>query len=264
MRRVLIVWVFLGSSQAVASPPTWADWVGDFRGSLTWRRCTAPGEPTATLAFDAIDGATRIDLAPAGAALRALSLTPEDEAWVAQDGDVQLRVSRNKPNTIDVAIDYESGCTVRGRLARKTSGVPACDRLLGWSRIETACTKTSTKLEDHAALARHAWKKTDAARCSTRADKLALAMVDAGCAPHPDPNIGHRAVQCRALVELTQKLGRCGRVPREIQQRLTNTASALSSASQSAEPATLPYVEQQCKDARAEVSGTAVQFQCQL
>ena len=106
MRRVLIALVLLDSSQAVASPRTWADWVGDHRGSLTWRRCTAPGEGTATLAFDAIDGATRIDLAPAGAALRALSLTADDDAWVAQDGDVQVRVTSKKPNTIDVAIDY--------------------------------------------------------------------------------------------------------------------------------------------------------------
>ncbi|MDQ3341142.1 MAG: hypothetical protein M4D80_38810 [Myxococcota bacterium] len=263
MRRILIALALLGSSQAVASP-TWADWVGDFRGPLTWRRCTAPGEASATLRFDAVDGATRLDLAPAGAALRELSLTAEDDVWVAQDGDVQVRLARKKPSTIDVAIDYESGCTMRGRLARASTGVPACDRLLAWARIENRCTKASTKLEDHAALAKLRWKKIDAARCSDRADKIALAMIDAGCAPHPDPNIGHRAVQCRTLVDLTQKLARCGRVPPEIQQRLTHTASALSAASQSAEPATLPYVEQQCKDARAEVSGTAVQFQCQL
>ena len=262
MRRILIGCLLLASGQAVASP--WADWVGDYRGALTWRQCTAPGQKTATVSFDAVDGATRLDLAPAGAALRALSLTQEDAAWVAQDGDVSVRVSKPKPNTIELAIDYESGCTVRGRLARATTGVPACDRLLAWSRIESRCTKASSKLEDGAALAKLKWKKTDAARCTARAEKLALAMIDVGCAPHPDPDIGRRAALCRALVETTAKLSRCGRVPREVMQRLSNIAGALSSASQSAEPATLPYVEQQCKDARTDVAATAVQFQCQL
>jgi len=264
MRRVLIACLVLASSQAVAAPKTWADWVGDYKGPLTWRRCTAPGEKTATLAFEAIDGATRIDLAPAGAALRALSLSQNDTAWEAQDGDVSVRVSQKQPNTIDVAVDYESGCTVRGHLARATSGVPACDRLLAWSRIEDRCTKTTAKLEDAAALAKSKWKKTDAAACTSRGDKLALAMIDAGCAPHPDPQIGVRAVECRSLVDITQRLARCGRVPAEIMQRLSTKASALSAASQTAERATLPYVEQQCKDARSDVSGTAVQFQCRL
>jgi len=262
MRRILIGCLVLASGQAVASP--WADWVGDYRGVLTWRQCTAPGQKVATVPFDAVDGATRLDLAPAGAALRALSLAQDDAAWVAQDGDVSVRVSKTKPNTIDLAIDYESGCTVRGRLARATTGVPACDRLLAWSRIESKCTKASAKLEDVAALAKLAWKKTDAARCTARAEKLALAMIDVGCAPHPDPNIGGRAVACRSLVDATAKLARCGRVPREVMQRLSNLASALSSASQTAEPATLPYVEQQCTDARTDVAATAVQAQCQL
>ena len=168
MRRTLIACLFLTSSQAVAAPSTWADWVGDYRGSLSWRQCTAPGERTATLALDAIDGALRIDLAPAGAALRALSLTAEDEVWVGQDGDVSVRVART-PNAIDVAVTYESGCTMRGKLARATTGVPACDRLLAWSRIEAACTKTAAKLEDATALAKLKWKRVSSqpwSRCA--------------------------------------------------------------------------------------------------
>ena len=258
-----LIGLILTGSQAVAAP-TWADWVGDYRGALTWRQCTAPGEASTTITIAAIDGAMTIDLAPAGAALRALSLTAEDTTWIAQDGDVSVRVARTHANTIDVAVTYESGCTMRGRLKRASSRVPACDRLIAWSRIEAACTKTNERIEDAQALRVLRWKPRDAARCSARADKLAVAMIDAGCAPHPDPEIAHRSRECRALVEVTQKLVRCGRVPREIAQRLTTTASALSSAAQTAEPATHPYVEQQCRTARVEVSGTAVQFQCQL
>ena len=262
--RVLIVWLLLGSTRAVASPKTWSDWVGEFRGALTWRQCTAAGERTASVSFDAVDGATRIDLAAFGAALRLYTLQQNAAGWDAQDGDLSIRVTQNKPGTIDLAIDYESGCTARGRLTRATSGVPACDRMLGWSRIEAACTKAATKLEDVAVLAKAKWKKSDAARCVARAEKLELAMIDVGCAPHPDPEIALRAVECRSLADATQKLARCARVPREIMQRLSGKASALSAAAQTAERATLPYVEQQCKDARAELSGTAVQFQCQL
>jgi hypothetical protein len=89
-------------------------------------------------------------------------------------------------------------------------------------------------------------------------------MIDKGCAPHPDPNIGTRAAACRSLVDATNKLARCGRVPREIMDRLSGRASALDAASQSAEKATLGYVERQCKDAQVEVTATATQFTCQL
>lgn len=262
MRRILIACLLLASSHAVAAPKPWADWVGDFRGSLVWRQCTAAGEPAATVAIDAVDGAMRVDLIPLGAALRIYSLQQDAAGWAAQDGDLSIRITQAKPRTIELAIAYESGCTARGRLTRATTGVPACDRLLAWSRIEQRCTKASAKVED--ALVKTKWKKSDAARCDARADKLEHAMIDVGCAPHPDPQIGTRAIECRSLADATQKLARCGRVPPEIMQRLSAKASALSSAAQTAESATLPYVEQQCKDARAEVSGTAVQFQCQM
>lgn len=264
MRRILIAAMLLAVARVEAAPKPWATWVGDYRGSLVWRRCTAPGASVAAVTFEAVDGALRLDLTALGAALRVFSVQQDAAGWSAQDGDLSIRVDQKKPNTLDLAIDYDSGCTARGQLVRATTGVPACDVLLGWSRIEAACTKRETKIEDVAALAKQKWKKADAPACTARADKLALAMIDAGCAPHPDPDIGVRAVACRALADATLKLARCGRVPREIMQRLSGTASALSSASQSADKSTLPYVEQQCKDARTDVAGTAVQFQCQL
>lgn len=264
MREILIAAVLLASGGAAAAPPTWADWVGDYQGALTWKQCTAPGERRARLPIDAADGAVAIDLAPAGAALRRLSLVREDGAWVAQDGDLHVRVTRPRANTIDLAIAYDSGCTARGRFTRASTGVPACDALVAWTRIEARCTKTSARREDAAAIAGTRWKRRDAGRCAARAEALALAMVDAGCAPHPDPDLGVRAIACRSLADATARVARCGRVPREIVQRLTGVAQALTAAAQTAAPATLPYVEQQCRDARADVTGTAVQFGCGL
>ena len=259
--RPIAAFSVLVASQAVAAP--WSDWVGDFRGALTWRQCSTTGEKTATISLDAVDGALRIDLAGAGAALRSYSLVQEDNAWTAQDGDVRVHVSKKK-QAIELAIDLDSGCSVRGSLARATTSVPACDGLVAWSRIEARCTKADTKLEDFAALSKMKWKKSDSAKCTTRSEALALAMVSAGCAPHPDPNIGTRAIECRSLVDATQKLTRCGRVPREVAQYMSNIGNALDAASQTAEPSTLPYVEKQCKDVRIEVAAVAVRFQCAL
>jgi hypothetical protein len=254
--------VLVVSTPAAAAP--WSDWVGEYRGTLLWRKCTAAGEKAAAIALDAVDGAMRIDLAPAGAALKTMSLTQDDAAWVAQDGDLHVRVTRGKPNTIVLAIDYDSGCTMRATLSRVAMKAPACDRLLAWARVEDRCTKPGDRIEDFLAVAKTKWKASDAAACRARADKLELALIDRGCAPNPDPDVGTRAVQCRALVDATTKLKRCGRVPAATTQRLVNAASALSGASQSASKAELPYVEQQCKDLHAEVVAIATQSQCQL
>lgn len=260
--RPALVAVVVASTSANAAPLERL--VGDYRGALVWRQCTAPGEKVVRVAVDVVNGVMTIDLTPVGAALRIFSLQQDAAAWSAQDGDLSVQVSQNKANTVDLAIRYDSGCTARGRLVRGSTAVAACDALIGWSRIEATCSKAGDKLEDAAALAAATWKKSDAARCTARADKLARAMVDAGCVPHPDPMIGVRAVQCRSLADATAKLARCGRVPREIMQRLSSNADALVAASQTAERATLPFVERQCQDARAALAGTAVQFQCQL
>ncbi len=262
MRKALIAGWLLVATPAIAD--TWADWVGDYHGKLTWDHCTAAGAREPTIPIDAVDGAMRIDLAPAGAALHALPLTTEDRAWVAQDGDLRVRVTHERPSSIDLVIDYDSGCRASGHLVRVSSGVAACDALVAWSRIEHACTKTTARLEDPTALAKRRWKPADATSCRARADRLAVAMIDAGCAPHPDPEIGTRAVACRALVDATAKLQRCGRLAPESARALADTATGLLSAAQTAEPATLPYVERQCKDLRAKLVTIAAQARCQL
>jgi hypothetical protein len=182
--------------------------------------------------------------------------------WSARQGDVAVRVTRPRAHAIRLAVELASGCTVRGTLVRATTRVAACDRLLGWTRIAARCTKPGAPRDAITAPRTTRWRKADAARCEARADTLALALVDAGCAPHPDPAIGVRAAACRAVVEATGRLGRCGRVPAELARRLDGTARALAAAAQSADAGTLGVVERQCRDAAADVASVATRFGC--
>lgn len=212
-----------------------------------------------------------IDLAPLGGGLRAMSLVEEEGGWSAQQGDVALRITRGKPaapDALELLVELDSGCTVRGRLQRATSGVPACDRLAGWSRIEARCGKLAARnqqpLEDGAAVAKTRWRPADAASCAARASRVELALIDAGCAPHPDPAIGHRAPDCLRLSDDTARVTRCKRVPPDLEASLSHAAHSLRAASETADRATLRVVEQQCRDARATLAAVAARFGCPL
>jgi hypothetical protein len=246
-----------------AKAATWADWVGDFEGALAWRNCSAPGAARATVAIDGIDGALEVDLTAARGGLRRFSLVEEEGTLAAQDGDLKLTLKRPRPGVVDLAIELDSGCAITGRLSRGTTNVAACDRLSAWARVESRCTKLRRpRLEDTAALAKTAWKAADAAACTTRADRLEHALVDTGCAPHPDPLIGVRAVDCLALAQAAQKLSRCGSIPRELSEPIASRANALAASAQSADAGTLPVVEAQCRDARADVVAVSTRFRC--
>src|SRR5262245_58699382 len=164
--------------KAAVSP--WADWVGDYSGALTWRGCSAPGAAAAGVVLDAVDAVMSIDLGKLGGGLRAMSLLEEEGGWSARQGDVQVRIARPKTaggaGAIDLLVELDSGCTVSGRLQRASSGVPACDRLVSWSRIEARCGKLSQRgkkpLEDAALVAKTAWRAADAEKCVARADRV--------------------------------------------------------------------------------------------
>jgi hypothetical protein len=249
----------------VPAPP-WSEWVGDFEGALAWRNCSAPGAAKATIAIDAVDGAIAVDLTAARGGLGKMSLL-EDEGGVlaAQQGDLKVTLARPSKiaNAVDLMIELESGCSITGRLARPTCGVAACDRLMTWARVEAKCTKlTKGALEDPAALAKKAWKPADAAACVARADRLEHALVDAGCAPHPDPMIGVRAPECLALTQVAQRLARCGSIPRELSEPIANRATALAAAAQTANAGVVPVVDAQCREARIEVVAVSTRFRC--
>ncbi len=268
MRRV-ITGCLVASSVALAAPKpddpkpiTWADWVGTYQGPLTWSSCTPAGVKSAALALEISDGVASIDLAPTRPGMPSLSLISDDKGWSGRQGDLAVTLARPKPDAIDIAIDLDSGCTMRGHLTR-ASVVPACAALTGWGRIEARCTKLpGSAVEDFSKLSSTKWKPADADRCTARAAKLERALVDAGCAPHPDPLIGIRARDCRELGQVAARLSRCGNLPETIKSGILRSAGALSSASQSADRSTLPYVEQQCRDTKASLAAVATRFSC--
>ncbi len=190
----------------------WSDWVGTYSGKLDWRGCTAPGHATATVTLDAADAVMSIDLGPAGGALPALTLVYDDEhtTWSGQQGDLCVTLSHPRDNALAVAVELDSGCTMHATLARTSSGIAACDRMLGWARIAGRCTRHEPPA-DLAALAKRTWKKADAASCTTRATQLATDLVAAGCAPDPDAATSSLGAACRALADETRRLARCPR-----------------------------------------------------
>jgi hypothetical protein len=259
----------LAAAPAERAPASWADWVGDYRGAVTWRGCVAPGAASAVVAIDAVDAVIAVDLAALGGGLRAMSLLEDGGGWSARDGDVAVRIERSRPaapGAIELAVTLDSGCTARGRLARAATGVPACDRLAGWSRIEARCRKLAARggapLEDAARIAGTKWRAADAAACDSRAARVELALIDAGCAPHPDPAIGARAPDCLRLADDAARAARAGCLPPDLEATLVREAQALRAASETAERATLGVVEQQCRDARATLATAAARFRC--
>src|SRR5258706_15414097 len=126
MRRLPVLVLLAAASGALAGPSaqpaTWAEWVGDWQGKLKWSSCSAEGDERASLALDAVDGAVALDLAPAGAALASMQLVEDNGGWIGQQGDVTVRVRHAKPETLELAVDLDSGCQVRATLTRDSVG----------------------------------------------------------------------------------------------------------------------------------------------
>jgi hypothetical protein len=263
------------SGALATSPPqpvTWADWVGDWEGKLKWTSCAADGADRASLALDAHDGSVALDLTPAGSALPAMSLTEDGEGWLGQQGDVTVHVKRAKADKLELAIDLDSGCQVRGTLARPSVGIAACDRLAAWARIESHCTKLSRPpLENAARLARQRaeWRKARgddrtklAAQCTARSAKVEQELVDIGCAPNPDPAIGMRGAECQALRGIAGRLSRCGNLPSDQRDAYSREVLVLLAAAQGADKASLPVVDAECKRERDKLFAIAQQVGC--
>lgn len=262
MRRTVVAGVLAITAGALAKPatsPGWADWVGDYAGKLSWTSCTADGEGSATLPFEATDGAVTLDLTPAGGALESFRLLEDNGGWSATQGDVTLHLTRPKPDAIDLAVDLESGCQVRGHLERASTGIAACDRLAGWARIEARCTKlVRPALENEARVVRQrkTWLAAKGAerdklssQCEARATKVESELVDAGCAPNPDPAIGMHGAECLALRASLTRLQRCHALPPDVEQLLVqDAANAVTDA--------------ECKASRSRIVSTSQQVGC--
>jgi hypothetical protein len=255
-----------------AAPATWADWVGDWQGKLTWTSCTLDGADHATLPLDARDGSVSIDLAPAESALPELVLVEEGEGWAGQQADVTVHVSRGKHRTLELAVDLDSGCQIRGTLSRASVGIAACDRLAAWARVESHCTKLSRPpLENAARLARQraSWRKARgddrvklAAQCTARGAKVEQELVDIGCAPNPDPAIGMRGAECQALRGIAARVGRCSNLPSDQRDAYAREVLVLLAAAQGADKASLPVVDAECRRERDKLFAIAKQAGC--
>lgn len=243
-------------------PSTWADWAGSYQGAVTWSSCSVAGAKTVTLPLDFVDGVATIDLSSTRPGMRALTLIEDEHGLSGRQGDVAVALHRPRADTLALAVDLDSGCIVRGTLARKSTRVASCDRLIGWARIDAKCTKQQAPAEDLAKLLATPWKPADAARCTSRAATLEHHLIDTGCAPHPDPTIGVRSPDCLDLSQVAGRISRCGSVLPDLKQVAVSVANSLVSAAQTADRSTLPTVEQQCRDARAELIAIATKFGC--
>ncbi len=265
--RVSIVAIGLlvaGSARAAPDPKpsTWADWAGSYQGSLTWSSCSVAGAKMVSLPLDFVDGVATIDLSSTRPGMRALTLIEDEHGLAGRQGDVAVVLHRPRADRLVLAIDLDSGCMVRGTLARNSTSVASCDHLIGWARIDAKCTKHLTPTEDLANLLATAWKPGDAARCTSRAAALEHHLVETGCAPHPDPMIGVRSPDCLDLSQVAGRISRCGTVLPDLKQVVVSLASSVVSAAQTADRSTLPMVEQQCRDVRAELIAIATKFGC--
>jgi len=233
---------------------TWADWVGDWSGALTWKGCAVDGNKSATLPVDAIDGVMHVDLAPAGNRLESVTLVgEEDGSWSAQTADMTLALKLDK-GKLAIRAELSTGCTLTAALAKKAQ---TCPQLVAWARIESKCTKlTSAPIE-----AKLEAKPTG---CDARSKKVERELIDAGCAPNPEPDIALRAKSCRALVLDASKLDRCGGLPADARARIMSLTQQLAAAAQTATKAELPAIESQCEDVHAQLRELAAQTRCSL
>jgi hypothetical protein len=276
MRRAVLAVSLAAFSGALAAPAaqaplTWADWVGDWTGKITSTGCASDEEARATIPIDATDGSIAIDLTRAGRALATMNLAEDGTAFAAKQGDISVRVQRTQ-TALELAVDLDSGCQLRGTLTRPTVGIAECDQLAAWARIEHACTKLSRPpLENPTRLARQraTWTKAKedarsklAAQCTKRAERVKAELVDVGCAPNPDPNIGMRGAECQALRGVSARVQRCSNVPFDVRTSLEREVVVLLAATQGADQASLPVVDTECKRAREKLSAIAQQYSC--
>jgi hypothetical protein len=200
-----------------------------------------------------------------------MSLVEDNGGWTGQQGDVNVRLTRGKTE-LEVAVRLDSGCTVKGTLSRATTGIPACDRLSAWARIESQCGKLARPpLENPARLARQrrTWAKSNgearaklAEQCTARSAKVEAELVDAGCAPHPDPAIGMRGAECQALRGAGARLSRCSNVPFDLREALAREVVVLLAAAQGADKESLPVVDAECRRTREKLVTVAQQAGC--
>ena len=101
-------------------------------------------------------------------------------------------------------------------------------------------------------------------QCKGRAAKVEAELIDAGCAPDPNP-VGARGPECHALRQTAAKLSRCSTLPFDLATSLAHDANQLASAVAGADSDTsLRVVERQCREMRAQITESAQQAGCAM
>jgi hypothetical protein len=260
---ILVMLVAPALAEAPRKPwPRWTDWVGSYEGKLVWKRCSAPGNKQAAIPLVATDGVMAVDLAAAHAGLRSVPLVSDDVGWTAKESDLRLSITRPRPNTIEVTVALASGCTMKAQLRRATTTVPECDRLIGWARVEASCKKLANQRgEELAKLVANRWTQADAAGCSARADKLERAVVDASCAPHPNPLVRGRGRDCTGLQLYAAFIRRCS-VPPDLRDEYSKQVDELMKAIVKAEGPEVSKVEAECRSLKPVLEQIALTYRC--
>lgn len=242
MRWVPLV-TLLAASATSAEPvahSSWASWVGDWQGKLHWSGCTIDGEPAASIAIDAVDGAVAVDLGPAGGALGTIALEPDGDAWKGRSFDTSVHLTRGSAS-LELAAVSESGCTLHASLHRASVGIAACDDLEAWARIENRCTRlVKPPLENLARVAhqRAEWSKAVAdvrpklaAQCAARASKVEAELASVRCAPGtPTSDNAPRFPECGALKLAAVKIAHCQAIAFDVATSLAHDANSLVDA----------------------------------
>jgi hypothetical protein len=195
--------------------------VGSYRVTARWSAaCTAPGNATATVALRPVDSLLELDLGALRDGLPALAVDGDAGSVSGRVADLAATLAWRDRGRATLAIDFDTGCTVRATARRDASGLAGCDELLALARIEAGCAAipAADRRADVAAIEREraTWKarkkKLDAA-CRTRAVPVRAAVETAGCLALPAERVPRSVAVCHDLASLLRRLSSCKSMP---------------------------------------------------
>lgn len=274
-RLLALAVIALGSAAAIASPDAAdvAEIVGTWRGTARWTGCSVAGNAKVAVPIAWRDGAYVIDLAGAREDLGEILLAPDGDVFTGHRDDLQVRFAPRGAPTL--TLTSSADCTARLTLARPTSGIAACDRLVALASIEAACPAAGDHRGDRqAALVsraagwprlRGARQRAAAASCTADAETLGDTLIATGCAPTADGALVGAAPACDAYLATLAAYLRCPRLPSAARRTLEDGArEMMRGVRQAQDPAALERAGQVCASFDAALRESARQMACRL
>jgi hypothetical protein len=233
-----VIVLAVASARARADEPKPEDTVGTWRGKAAWKGCTVTGGPQSTVEVTWKDGFFHAALAGVRDDLGDVTLSPQADGTTT-GADHDLKVTFKPGATGRMTLASDGGCTATVTLARDTSGVAGCDRLLALADVESTCDAAGEARAEHLTLARGklaGWKKlrgkarkTASDACSKDADALASSLVQQGCLPGAG-GVCTGVPECDAYVAILQRYAQCGALPVEAKQSLQQAVMQMADA----------------------------------